>query len=243
VHLVLFGWISAMIYAVSYHTMPVFTARDFPFPRLAWVQLGAFACGLAAATGGMLWGARAVLVIGLLLEAGAALLFVANTMLLVTRGRWRAAGPPPAPIPDQAPVDRVGTRATRSASLCLPMSLLLLLMARIYDAEAWTLAAEHLAALGWVLLMIVGVAYHVLPRFSGRCTRGARWARVQLRLHQGALALMVPALGLDWAPLFALGALAMSAALGLFAWTIWPTLRPLAARPMPNVIALQEQPR
>ena len=34
-------------------------------------------------------------------------------------------------------------------------------------AQRRPLAAEHLVVLGWVMLMIVGVAYHVLPRFSG----------------------------------------------------------------------------
>ena len=32
IHLTIFGWITAMIVAVSYHTMPVFSGRDFPSP-------------------------------------------------------------------------------------------------------------------------------------------------------------------------------------------------------------------
>ena len=32
----LFGWITAMICGVNYHTMPVFTGRDFPKPALIW---------------------------------------------------------------------------------------------------------------------------------------------------------------------------------------------------------------
>ena len=36
VHLTIFGWITAMIMAVNYHTLPVFSARDFPYPVLIW---------------------------------------------------------------------------------------------------------------------------------------------------------------------------------------------------------------
>jgi hypothetical protein len=89
---------------------------------------------------------------------------------------------------------------------------------------AWMLAAEHLAALGWVMLMIVGVSYHVLPRFSGRATRGTEWARAQLLCQIGALMLIVLALGFGWPRIFTAGGLLMALALGLFAWTVWPTL-------------------
>jgi hypothetical protein len=75
--------------------------------------------------------------------------------------------------------------------------------------------------------MIVGVAYHVLPRFTGLSTRGLPWARAQLTCHFAALILMVLALGLGWSWLFALSGLLMTLALALFAWTVWPTLKPL----------------
>ena len=54
VHLMLFGWITAMIYAVNFHTMPVFSARDFPYPRLIWAQWAAWCAGVALATIGIL---------------------------------------------------------------------------------------------------------------------------------------------------------------------------------------------
>jgi hypothetical protein len=108
---------------------------------------------------------------------------------------------------------------------------------------AWWLAAEHLATLGWVMLMIVGVALHVLPRFSGIGTRGARWARAQLGLHLAALATIVLGLGLGLGGLFAAGGLAMSGAIGLFAWTIWPTLRAVSARPQLITPTIKERAR
>jgi len=52
-HLTVFGWVTAMILAVSYHTMPVFSARDFPYPRLIAVHCGIFAAGVTLTTTGL----------------------------------------------------------------------------------------------------------------------------------------------------------------------------------------------
>jgi hypothetical protein len=242
VHLTLFGWITATILGVSYHTMPVFSARDFPLPWLAWLHAAALAVGIALATGGLLFGWSAAMTAGLSFELIAALIFVANTMLLFLRGPRRPHRPAPPPIRNQAQVDRVASRATSASGLALPATLFLLLANRLgWIGGTWVLAAEHLAALGWIMLMIVGVAYHVLPRFSGCATRGASWARAQLRCHLLALALIVLALGLGWPAAFAAGGLLMALALGLFAWTLWPAIRAQRPGAPPAHIVLKEK--
>jgi hypothetical protein len=225
VHLTLFGWITAMIYAVSFHTMPVFSARDFPYPPLIWAQWSAWCAGVALATTATLVAWRGAEVAGLLLQLIAALIFVGNTILLFAAGPRRPHRPPPPPIADQPRVDRIGAQATKLGGLSLPLALLLLLALRLeWISGSWLLAGEHLAVLGWVMLTIVGVAYHVLPRFSGVGTRGPAWARTQLLCHAAALALIVAALGFTWTWAFTAGGLLMTLALGLFAWTIWPTI-------------------
>jgi hypothetical protein len=243
VHLTIFGWISGMIFAVNYHTMPVFTGRDFPAAWPIWAHLGAQTLGAALAPTAMLADSRPLVVAGLALELLGALLFMLNITLLFTRGRRRSLAPAPAPVQGQKAVDKVGTRATAAAGMSLPSALLLLLAGRtgILGGE-WWLAAEHLATLGWLLLMIVGVAYHVLPRFSGRATRGAAWAGRQLALHLLGVALIVLALGLGAGALFAIGGLLMSIALGLFAWVVWPTLQAVRA-PAPLIkVGVKERP-
>ncbi|MDQ4078298.1 MAG: hypothetical protein M3220_18885 [Chloroflexota bacterium] len=236
VHVMLFGWITGMIFAVSYHTMPVFAARDFPYPALIWWHLATFTTGVTVSTVALLLGGRGGIAAGLLLQLVAALLFVANTMLLFLRGLQRAHRHPVSPIAGQERVDRLGVQATRVAALCLPLALLLLLLLRLgWVGGGWLLAAEHLAAVGWIMLMIVGVAYHVLPRFSGRSLRGVGWARLQLHCHFVALTVMIPALGLGWTPLFAIGSVLVALAVGLFAWTIWPTVRPIQPYPPPSL--------
>lgn len=232
VHLSLFGWVSSMILAVNYHTVPVFSGRDFPLRWTIWAHLAAFSAGVAVATAALLGGLTSLLAVGLALELLAALLFLLNIALLFARGPRRGLPPLPPAVPDQRSVDRVGTRATSAAGLCLPLAMLLLLGARLgLVSGAWWLAAEHLVALGWVMLMVVGVAAHVLPRFSGRGTRGAAWLRLQLGAHLVALAMIVAGLGLGLGGLFAAGGVTMSAAIGLFAWAVWPTLRPVAVGP------------
>lgn len=231
VHVALFGWITAMIITVNYQTMPVFSGRDFPYPSLIWVHWAVWACGISLEMTGLLigWGVGAA--VGLLLQFAAALLFIANTLLLFRRGPRRAHRPLTPPIVGQPQVDQIGTQATRGAAMSLPLALLLLLAVRLgWIGGEWVLPAEHLATLGWLMLMIVGAAYHVLPRFTGRGTCGPVSARAQLRCHVVALALIVPALGFGWAWAFAIGGLLMALALGLFAWTVWPTLQVLRSQ-------------
>jgi hypothetical protein len=105
------------------------------------------------------------------------------------------------------------------------------------------LAAEHLATLGWIMLMIAGVAYHVLPRFSGRRIRALRWARAHLLCHIVALVLIVVGLGGGLGYVFALSGMLMAAALALFAWTVWPTLVVIRQRPQPIPLVLTERVR
>jgi hypothetical protein len=240
VHLTIFGWITAMILGVSYHTMPVFSGRHFPYPRLTQAHCTAFSVGIVLTTAGLLGTQDSLVIPGLALEVVAALLFVTNVVLLFKRGVLQPGGPPQPPVPGQSEVDRVGSLATRIAGLSLPCALLLLL--GVYTdvlSVPWVLAAEHLATLGWIMLMIVGVAVHVLPRFSGHGSRGAAWARITVSMHLLALLVMTPALGFGWTWLFAVGATIMAGAIALFAWTIWPAIVVNKPRPLPIRLSLK----
>lgn len=244
IHLSLFGWISAIILAVNYHTMPVFSGRAFPYPALLTVHWIAFTGGILLATVGYASALRPLTGAGLALQLSAALLFAVNTMLLFLRGTQRGQRPPAPPLPDQPRIDRLATRATTTAGLCLPIALALLLGVHLeWISGAWLLAAEHLTTLGWIMLMIAGVAYHVLPRFSGRAVRGARWAAAHLACHSIALGLIVLALGLSWPRVFAVGGAMMAVALALFAWTIWPTLVALQPRTTSIALRFKERPQ
>jgi hypothetical protein len=244
-HLALFGWVTQMIMAVNYHMLPVFTARDFPSRRVAPLQWGLHVIGLALTTAGLLAGVGALVVAGLLAELAAALVFIANVALLLRFGRRRAVRPPLPPVPGQSRIDRMGTLATAAAGVCLPLALLLMLWARVVPPARgeWWLAGEHLAALGWIMLMIMGVAFHVLPRFTGKGLRGVAWARAQLGVHLAALPALVLGLVLGMPRLFALGAAGVALSLALFAYTVYPALRPLRRPPGALPLTLKERSR
>ena len=56
------------------------------------------------------------------------------------------------------------------------------------DAVGWLLAMHaHTNLLGWVSMMIFGVSYHVLPRFSGRPLYSDRLAGLHLILSNAGL--------------------------------------------------------
>ena len=242
IHLTIFGWISALILAVNYHTLPVFSGREFPFPGLITVHWTLFSGGVAISGISLLGGWREGMGVGISLQLIASLLFIANLLLLFLRGPRRAHGPPIPPNAAQRSIDRLGTRATKTAAVCLPLGLsLLLAQHQRWIGGTWLLAAEHLVVLGWVVLMIVGVGYHVLPRFSGRNVRRVGWARIQLLVHHLALALIVLALGWGWPGFFAVAGLLMTLALGLFVWTIWPTLVVFRQQPMSISLMLKER--
>jgi hypothetical protein len=232
IHLTLFGWISGFIFAVNYHTMPVFTARTFPYPALILAHWALFSLGIVASTLGLLQHTAGPYRAGLALEFSSSLVFMANVILLLVRGQKR--GQPHPALPEQQKVDRLSTYATKLAGLSLPLALGMLSAVELrWISPGWYLAAEHVATLGWVMLMIVGVACHVLPRWAGLQFRRIWRLRLAMICHSLALLLMIPALGLNWRPLFALGGSLMALGLGLFAWVIWPTIaRPAPAQPL-----------
>jgi len=228
IHLTLFGWIGGFIFAVNYHTLPVFTARTFRYPSLILAHWALFSLGSTAATAGLILPSAWVYQVGLGLEFASSLLFTLNVVLLLRYGPKRGQRPP-APA-GQHSVDRLASYATRVAGLSLPLALgLLIAVEGRWIGSGWFLAAEHLATLGWIAPMIIGVACHVLPRWSGVRLHRVWRLRLGLICHALGLGLMIPALGLGWRPLFALGGSLMALALALFAWLIWPAI----ARPAP----------
>ncbi len=230
VELMIFGWISGMILSVSYHTIPAFTARSFVSPRIAQVQVSLWAIGLGTVLAGRLADRPGWATAGFGIQAAAAAVFLVNIGLLLTRSPREPGRLPPSPSPEQHRLDRLGTLATSAAALCLPLACALLAAAGAgWLPPTWQLAAEHLALLGWVMGTIVGVALHVLPRFTGRALRGPAWVQLELGAHGVAIVLIVLGLGVGWARVFALGAASMALAVGLFAWVVWPAL---ASRPI-----------
>lgn len=116
---------------------------------------------------------------------------------------------------------------------------------------AWVVyrpAHAHMVLLGFVTMMIAGVAYHVIPRFTMAALHSPSLARLHLWVANLGLATMIagfllrvahPRLGL---PALALGGIASAIGTWFFAWNLWRTLdravpsptRLPGARPLPT---------
>lgn len=91
-------------------------------------------------------------------------------------------------------------------------------------------AHAHMNLLGFVTMMIYGVAYHVVPRFTGHQIHARRVAEVQWWLANAGLVLMV--IGFWLAPhavpmapfVLGTGGVLSAAAAYCFAYNIWRTI-------------------
>jgi cytochrome c oxidase cbb3-type subunit 1 len=137
----------------------------------------------------------------------------------------------------------------RASLLWLGIGVLLGVWMVFAPAQALVYRPAHMHAnlLGFVSMMIFGVAYHVLPRFAGTPLRSRRAAALHLWVANAGLALLVG----GWlarptahqAGTAALSAGAVASALGafLFIGNIWRTIG--AARPVDRRFAAAEPGR
>ncbi|MBX3148032.1 MAG: cbb3-type cytochrome c oxidase subunit I [Gemmatimonadales bacterium] len=88
----------------------------------------------------------------------------------------------------------------------------------------------HMLLLGFVFMMIAGVAYHVLPRFAATPLHAPRLAMAHVYLANVGLALLVTgfALRARAAPMatwfLALGGIGSAVGAYAFVWNLWRTL-------------------
>lgn len=88
----------------------------------------------------------------------------------------------------------------------------------------------HMALLGFVTMMIYGVAYHVIPRFTGFALHSRRAPGVQWWLSNVGLALLAtgfflrPHVGSAATPVLATGGVIAAAGAYIFAYVLWRTM-------------------
>lgn len=103
-------------------------------------------------------------------------------------------------------------------------------MAIVPTLAVYRTAHLHMNLLGFVSMMIFGVAYHVIPRFTGhplhsRRLAGAHWwtSNVGLALFVGGLALRAGGVAWGEAPI-AIGAIGAATGAYLFVYNLWRTI-------------------
>jgi cbb3-type cytochrome oxidase subunit 1 len=129
-------------------------------------------------------------------------------------------------------------RFVRASVLWLGVGVLIGLAMAFFPMQALAYKPAHMHAnlLGFVSMMIFGVAYHVIPRFSGSPLHSPRLAGLHLWIANIGLALMVSGwiwrVWWRWAGEGALRMGAVASALGAaaFIFNIWRTLD-AAAKP------------
>jgi cbb3-type cytochrome oxidase subunit 1 len=87
-------------------------------------------------------------------------------------------------------------------------------------------AHAHIVLAGFVMMVIFGIAYHILPRFAGKPLRSERWAAAHFWLAAPATAAM--AIGFTHtfaAPLLWAGGVAQFAGIVLGVVNLWWTIR------------------
>ena len=115
---------------------------------------------------------------------------------------------------------------------------------------AWIIyrpAHVHMNLVGFVTMMIFGVAYHVIPRFSGNPLRSPRLPGYHWWISNAGLAGMVtgfalqPHAGMHGTGLLVAGGVLETLGAWLFVYNIWrtiggtlPAARPAARRPLPT---------
>lgn len=163
VHLLTLGWIGTSIMGALYQLLPVALGAPLRWERVADAAFWCWTVGVAAFAGGVAARLPGLHVPGAVLVGLGALLFAANV-----------AGT----LPRTARRDMTWWCVAGSVLFLLGAWVLGLLLAvnlgtGLLGTSRWTVLAVHLhlAAGGWILLTIVGVADRLLPMFLG--SRGA----------------------------------------------------------------------
>jgi cbb3-type cytochrome oxidase subunit 1 len=123
----------------------------------------------------------------------------------------------------------------RSSLVWLGIGVLLGVAMALWPGQALVYRPAHMHAnlLGFVSMMIFGVAYHVIPRFSGNPLHRRTLAGVHLWVANVGLALLVggwlvaPGLIVPGRALLHWGAIVSAIGTALFIYNIWRTLGPV----------------
>jgi uncharacterized protein involved in response to NO len=208
----LLGFLVPMALAMSARTLPMYAGLEaFPMAAL-WTLASAYLIGLAFACTGLIlpegWSAR-IYGLGILLLGGALMLFVAVFLRLMrTRGRLPRRVAQLAPSPEtvaRAYRERVQTEANAHGPfvpLIASAYVWALLGGAVLAIDGLALlatgtapipmdGARHSLALGFIALLICGIAPRMLPGLSGGHIASARLVSATLWLGNSAAILRV----------------------------------------------------
>ncbi len=183
VHSFLLGFVTMMIFGVSYHLIPIFSERDFYSPLLAFIHLALSNIGTLGIIIFMLFLNYAVVKVCALIVVISLLVFVFNMMMTFLSKPRKSEIYNPFGKGDKE-ADKVAINFTR-------WSIIYLLIGCPIGAAMFFKPAliasfrpihAHINLMGFVSLMIFGVSYHMFPRFTQRPLFSVKMARWQFWL-------------------------------------------------------------
>jgi hypothetical protein len=186
-HLFTLGWITTSIMGALYQFLPVALGESIRWERLARVTLWLHACGLAAFVAGLALFTPAAIVAGAALFGAALLLFAANLAATLRRAHARAT-------------HTADVTWWALASACAFLVLTVAIGGALAGNLRWgflggerlvALATHlHVALVGWVLLVMVGVGHRLLPMFLLSHGADERPGKVAVALLSAGTALL-----------------------------------------------------
>lgn len=226
VQLAVLGGITIMIYGVNVQALPAHSGKQWRYPQLVALQVGAGIIGAWMAALGYGFRIDGWIQLGHLLAFTGAVLFLANLALLFSQPGERPPRIPWDKRSHQQKVDRLAIPFTMVSGLVVVIGTALGVELDHWTPQQgrWDLVWAHLMLLGFFFAMASGTSYHMLGRWASKEYTSLRLIQVQIIAFLIGLPTMTVALGWDIDWLFRVGAISMALAMICWAINIFPVL-------------------
>ncbi|MCL6597377.1 MAG: hypothetical protein K6T81_01400 [Alicyclobacillus macrosporangiidus] len=170
-----YGWLTMLIYGMTYAVLSVSAGLRLPWRWLGWLQWGIAEAGVLAAAAGMALPAHGLLLAGLWLQALAPTLFLINILSAVASrrkgmGRSEPAIPQALRYMAKSPrfqaTDRIGQRGTDIALMLFVLATWWAALGATAGRPADGSALILLVGYGWIAGTVLAVAIHLYPRLT-----------------------------------------------------------------------------
>lgn len=216
-HLFTLGWLTTTIFGALCQLLPVALGAPLRSPRVAWASFWTFVPGAGFLAAGVTTSSLSLLVPGVVLLTIGIGLALGNLGATLARARTRDV--------------TWAAMAMALAFLAVVLVLGVLLAHNLHTgfiagARMRVLAVHlHVALVGWVLLMIVGVSHRLLPMFLLSHGADTRWTRRALAAIATGVVVLAFGITADFLPVEWAGALLMVGGVGCFLRQAWEFYR------------------
>jgi hypothetical protein len=184
VHLVTLGWLTGSILGAFYIVAPLALRLPMPVGIADWVAFAAFVSGTVGMVGhfwigeyvGMIWAAGPVI----------------GAIAWVAVRAWRGLRTAAVPFPIKLHVALAFVNILAAGMLGATIGIVRTRGLDTFSPIAATYAHAHLAAVGWVAMMVVGLAYRLIPMMlPAQMPSGWRLGRSAVLMEAGLVVLVV----------------------------------------------------